>query len=55
LHRNHPRIIVTVGTAIAIVVVSEVSGLFTLAIALAGVVVITVVDNFDGIVGAEAG
>jgi hypothetical protein len=35
----------TLGTAIAIVVVSEVSGLFTLAIALTGVVIIAVVEQ----------
>jgi low temperature requirement protein LtrA len=44
-HLLLPRIILTVGTAVAIVVVSEISGLFTLAIAFAGIVVIAVVEQ----------
>jgi len=44
-HLILPRVLVILGTGVAIVVVSEISGLFTLAIAFVGIVVIAVVEQ----------
>lgn len=44
-HLLVPRVILTVGTAIAIVAVSGVTGQFTLAIAFAGILAIVVVEQ----------